>query len=67
MSAQFKTLLEQGLEQAVQQQFCQLFAVLMVRPDKQALDRFKAGLDKLAQTEQTVGVLIADLSTVEQS
>jgi len=61
MSAAFKSQLERALEQAVCQQFCQMFAVLMVRPDTQAIDRFKKGLEKLAQTEATVGVIIAEI------
>lgn len=61
MSAAFKAQMERALEQAACQHFCQLFSVLMVRPDVQAKDRFKKGLEKLAETEQTVGVIIAEL------
>jgi len=61
MSAAFKSQMEAALEQAVRQQFCQLFAVLYVKPDAIAMDRFKKGLGKLAETEQTVGVIIAEL------
>jgi len=61
MSAAFKSQMERALEQATCQHFCQLFAVLMVRPDTPAMDRFKKGLEKLAETEQTVGVIIAEI------
>ena len=39
MSAAFKAQMERALEQAACQHFCQLFSVLMVRPDVQAKDR----------------------------
>jgi len=61
MSASFKAQMESALEQAVQQHFCQLFAVLMVRPDTPAIDRFRKGLGKLADTEAVVGVIIGEL------
>ena len=61
MSAEFKAQLERALEQAVCQHFCQLFSVLMVKPDTVAIDRFTKGLEKLAEAEQTVGVIIAEL------
>ena len=61
MSDPFKGLLERALEQAVQQQFCQLFAVLFVRPDEAAYKRFHAGVSRLADMERTVGVYIAEL------
>ena len=61
MSDAFKVQLERALEQAVCQHFCQLFSVLMVKPDMVAIDRFKKGLEKLAAAEQTVGVIIVEL------
>jgi len=55
MSANFNDLLEQGLEQAVVQQVCKLFSVLVTEPQGQeAMDRFVAGINKLAATEQCV-------------
>ena len=61
MSAAYKDLLEKALEQAVQQQFCQLFAVLFVKPDEAAYKRFHAGIARLGDMERTVGVYIAEL------
>ena len=61
MSAAFKSQMEVALERAVQQQFCQLFAVLYVKVDSLSIDRFKKGLEKLVALEQTVGVIIAEL------
>ena len=59
--SEIKNTLAVALEQAVQQQFCQLFAVLMVRPDEAAIKRFTLGLEKLTTTETTVGGLIEKL------
>ena len=61
MSADFKEVLERALEQAVTQYFCQLFSVLMVKPDVAAMDRFEAGLDKLATTEDAVSKKIGEM------
>jgi len=61
MSEAFKSQLERALEQAVSQQFCQLFAVLFVKPDEAAYKRFHAGVARLGDMEQTVGVYIAEL------
>ena len=59
--AEFKVVLEHGLEQAAMNHFCQLFAVLMVKPDKVAWDRFNAGLDKLHSTYDTLAVRIGEM------
>lgn len=63
MSANFKDLLESGLEQAVQQHFCKLFDVLMSASDREnsAVDRFEAGLKKLARMEAIAGVMISEV------
>jgi len=59
--AEFKVVLEHGLEQAAMNHFCQLFAVLMVKPDKVAWDRFNAGIDKLAATHSTMMAKIGEM------
>ena len=65
MSNAFKEQLEIALELAVREQFCQLFAVLYVKPDEAAYKRFHAGLARLADMEQTIGVYIAEMTTDE--
>ena len=59
--SEYKQLLENALEQAVQRHFCQLFEVLMVRPDEPGLKRFGAGLDKLAVTYTTLAAKIGEI------
>jgi hypothetical protein len=57
----FKSLLEQGLEQAVIQDFCKLFDVLMSAPKEQheaAMKRFAEGINKLAMNEEVVAKFI---------
>jgi hypothetical protein len=61
MSDDFKGLLGQALEQAVQERFCHLFSVLFTEPDEAAYKRFHAGISRLADMERTVGVYIAEL------
>ena len=50
----YKAVAGAALEQAVQQHFCQLFAVLLVKPDETGCKRFHAGLDKLADMDTTL-------------
>lgn len=61
MSAAFKARMEAALEVAVEKQFCTLFTVLCVVTDEKAYKAFNLGLEKLAATEQAVGVIIAEL------
>jgi hypothetical protein len=52
-----RPLLEEGLEHAVQEQFCALFKVLYLDNSEQGVERFRAGVRKLAETE----FLVADM------
>lgn len=53
--------LEEGLERAVQEQFCSLFRTLMVeslRDADGAWERFRIGVRRLAETEKTTSDIL---------
>ena len=51
-------LLEAALDAAVTKHFSTLFEVLMVDPSPQGVQRFKAGLTRLTETEKAVREII---------
>jgi len=55
-----RDLLNDALRHAVDAHFCHLFEVLIAKPDPAALERFRAGLHRLIETERAVATIIRE-------
>jgi len=55
-----RDILNDALRHAVDKHFSQLFEVLLVDPSPKGLERFRAGLDRLINTENSVATIIRE-------